>query len=380
MIKRMVIMIIGLVVVFGGVFGWHAFISGKIAESLASRQPPPATVSAMRASATSLHPEFQAVGTLAAVQGVDISAEVPGRVARLAFTSGQDVKKGDLLVQIDDAPDRARLQGLKAQAEYARTQFERDKVLVGRHAVPVSQYDLDRSNLDNARAQVANQQALIAQKAISAPFAGRLGIRLVDLGQYVSAGMPVVTLQSLDPIFVDFSLPQQNLSDLTVGLPVEVTVDAYVGQVFKGMITTVNPKVDESTRNVQIQATLQNPDKRLLPGMFATVRVVLPKQENVVTVPSTAITYNPYGNMVYVIQPSSPAKGGGIAAGGELSVRSVVVHTGAARGDQVVITKGLKPGDWVVTAGQMKLRDGAIVRVDNSIPPSDNPSPRPPNS
>lgn len=380
MIKRMLVMIIGLGVVFGGVFGWHAFISGKIAESLASRKPPPATVSAVHAAETSLHPEYQAVGTVAAVQGVDVSAEVPGRVVRIAFNSGQDVKKGDLLVQLDDTPDRARLRGLKAQAEYARTQFERDKVLVGRHAVPVSQYDLDRSNLDNARAQVANQEALIAQKAITAPFRGRLGIRLVDLGQYVSAGMPIVTLQSLDPIHVNFSLPQQNLIDLVAGLPVNVTVDAYQGEVFKGTITTISPKVDESTRNVQIQATLRNPAKRLLPGMFVTVHVVLPKAHNVVTVPSTAITYNPYGNIVYVIQRTPTAKGAGGAAGGELSVHSVIVQTGAARGDQVVVTQGLKPGDWVVTAGQMKLRDGTIVHINNSVPPSDNPSPHPPNS
>jgi membrane fusion protein (multidrug efflux system) len=375
MIKRMIIMLIGLAVVFGGVFGWHAFVSSMIAESLASRQPPPVTVSAVHAASTAFRSEYQAVGTLAAVQGVDVSAEVAGRVTKIAFTSGADVKKGDLLVQLDDAPDRARLQGLKAQVEYAQSQVKRDEILVKRHAVPASQYDLDLSNLKNARAQVANVEALIAQKAIHAPFAGRLGIRLIDLGQYVSAGMPTVTLQALDPIYANFSLPQQDLSDLAVGMPVEVTVDAYRGVVFKGEITTISPKVDETTRNVQIQATLQNPEKRLRPGMFVTVHAILPSQENVVTVPSTAITYNPYGDIAYVVRQATPAN-----SGGGMTAHSVVVTTGAQRGNQVVIEKGLKVGDLVVTAGQMKLHDGAAVRIDNSVPPSSNPTPRPPNS
>lgn len=371
----MLLMLLGLAVVFGGIFGWRAYVGQRIAQSMAASRPPPITVSATHAQAQTWHPTYDAVGTLEAVHGVSVASEVPGLVVKIDFSSGDSVKQGQRLVQLNDAPDRARLKGLQAQAEYARAQFQRDQDLLAKRGVSRSQYDQDRSALDNALAAVQTQQALIDQKSITAPFDGRLGLRLVDLGQYIPAGTPVATLQALNPIHVNFTLPQQDLEKLHVGLPVELSTDAYPGKTFHGQVTAISPLVEVTTRNLAIQATLDNPQGLLLPGMFAQVSVVLPEQQNVITLPNAAITYNPYGDTVYVIE-----KGQGSGDETELTVRSVVVVPGATRGDQVAITQGLEAGDWVVTAGQMKLRNGASVTIDNSITPSDSPSPNPPNT
>lgn len=375
MAKRMTIVVIALVIVFGGIFGWKAFVAYETKKFLSHRKEPPVSVSATHARTDTWSPTFSAVGTLEAVHGVDVSSEVAGRIVKINFESGQSVKKGQLLVQLNDAPELAKLEGLKAQAEFARAQFDRDKNLLSKRGVSQSQYDQDRSNLDDARAAVANQQAMIDQKSIAAPFAGRLGIREVNLGQYLSPGTPIVTLQSLNPIYVNFTLPQQDLRDLNAGQPVEITVDSYDGKVFKGKITTISPKVDVNTRNVQVQATLENEGNLLRPGMFARVSVVRPQQQNVVTLPNTAITYNPYGDTVYLIKQTKGKDGKEV-----LTVHSQVVFTGATRGDQVAVTKGIKPGDWVVTAGQLKLHNGSQVVINNSVTPPDNPSPTPPNS
>lgn len=375
MIKRLLIVLLGLAIVFGGVFGWRAFVNYKTKQFLSSRKQPAVTVSATHAKAETWHPSYEAVGTLEAVQGVDVTSEVAGLVVKINFDSGQTVKKGELLVQLNDAPDRAKLQGLEAQATYARVQFERDKELLGKRGVSKSQYDQDQSSLDNARAQVQNQKALLAQKAITAPFSGRLGIRRVDLGQYLSPGTAVVTLQSLNPILVNFTLPQEDLKELSVGLPIEISVDAYDGTKFAGKITTISPKIDVNTRNIPIQATLQNPQELLRPGMFAQVRIILPEKQNVVTLPETAVTYNPYGDTVFVIKESKGPNGKQ-----ELTVHSVVVTTGTTRGDQVSISAGVKAGDWVVTAGQLKLKNGTHVTINNSVTPSNNPSPKLPNT
>lgn len=375
MVKRLIIVLLGLAVVFGGVLGWQVYAERQLHQRLAAQGQPPVTVSATHAKAEVWHPEYRAVGSLEARHGVDVTSEASGLVVKLNFESGQEVEEGQVLVQLDDAPDRARLQGLQAQAEYARIKLERDQDLLRKHDISQSQYDEDKAALENAVAAVDNQQALIAQKAVKAPFAGRLGIRLVDLGQYIEAGNPLVTLQALNPIYVNFALPQERLAHLAPGLPVEVTVDAYPGKVFKGKVTTISPKVDESTRNIRIQATLDNPQELLRPGMFVAVSVILPERQNVVTLPNTAIMYNPYGDTVFVIEES---KGGNGES--RLTARSVVVFTGETRGDQVAITKGLKAGDRVVTSGQLKLRNGVPVKINNSITPSDNPAPNLPNT
>jgi membrane fusion protein (multidrug efflux system) len=375
MLKRFLLMVAAIVVVVAALaFIKYRQVSAAIARSKAMR-PPPIAVASTTGTAQVWQRRLHAVGSLAAVEGVTVSNELAGTVKKIAFESGAAVKQGDLLVQLDIAPDEAQLRGLQAQATLARINLERAQDL--RRNSTNAQADLDaaEAQYEEAVANVDNLKGTIAKKVITAPFAGRLGIRQVDLGLYLAAGTPIVSLQALDPIYVDFALPQQNLVNLRVGQAVQVKLDAYPGEIFKGAINAINSKVDTATRNIQVQATLPNPEERLKPGMFASVDVLLPQQDKFVTVPQTAIVYNPYGNAVYVIEQSLDAPGGGA-----LVVRQRFVQLGETRGDQVAVLKGINPGDQIVTAGQLKLRNGVAVQVNNSVQPADDPAPSLPNT
>lgn len=372
MIKRMVIVIVALGVVFGGIIGWNVFKGHLIAEAMAKMANPPQTVSAMKAPVLVWQPTLQAVGSLRAVQGVDVTTELGGLVAKIDFNSGDHVKAGDLLLQLDVSADKAQLQGLKAAAKLAEINYKRDQTLIKKRAISQSQLDQDRSKLDSARASVVQQQALIAKKTIRAPFAGELGVRQVDLGQYVAPGTKIVTLQNLQPIYVEFSLPQQDINKVSNGQQVNVTVNAYPNAVFVGKINAVDPKVDPQTRNFSLQAIIPNEDERLRPGMFSEVRVALPEHPKYVTLPQMAVSYNPYGDFVYVVTQKK-GKDGKTA----LEVHQKFVKTGDTRGDQVAILNGVEPGQMVVTAGQLKLREGAPVTINNQVKVPFDPNPHP---
>ena len=375
MTKRMVIMLVGVGVLFGLVFGFQAFKAKMIEKAMAALRSPPQTVSATTATEQDWQSQLEAVGSLRAVKGADLSLEVSGIVDAISFDSGDDVQAGAVLVRLRSSDDLAKLQSLQASAELALINYNRDVKQLAVKAVAQATVDTDEANLKSYRAQVAEQQAVLEKKTLRAPFAGHLGLRQVDLGQYLNAGTTVVTLQALDPIYVDFYLPQQALDQVSVGQPVTARIDTYPGQTFTGTISAVNPKVDTNTRNVQIRATLSNPDHRLLPGMYATVDITVGAPRKYVTLPQTSITFSSYGDTVYLVdkQANSAAPGGQP----QLVARQTFVTTGPTRGDQIAVLKGVNPGETVVTAGQVKLRNGVSVVINNSVQPSDDPNPKP---
>jgi membrane fusion protein (multidrug efflux system) len=333
--------------------------------AIAAAQEPAATVSTIVARASDWQDTLSAVGTIRAVRGADLAAEVSGVVDSVDFDSGADVAAGTVLLRLRPNDDNAKLADLQAAAELAAQNLARDSKQFHAQAVSQATVDADQSHLLSARAQVAQQQALMAEKIVRAPFAGRLGLRLVDQGQFLAAGTSIVTLQALDPLYVDFYLPQQALAGIAAGDAVDVHVDTYPGRRFTASVVAISPKLDAASRMLSVRAALKNPDHALLPGMFATVTMKLGKVHRYVTLPNAAIVYNPYGSLVYVVNK-------------DMSVRQVIVKTGLTRGDQVAVTDGLTEGQTVVTAGQIKLRDGAKVSVNNSVQPMDDPNPHPP--
>jgi membrane fusion protein (multidrug efflux system) len=373
MAKRMIIMLLAAGLVFGGVFGFIIFRNSMIAKFMASRGQPPQTVSTMVAGYQDWQPSLQGVGSLRAVNGADLSAQVAGIVSALHFESGADVKAGAVLVELSSLDDAAKLQSLKATAALAQITLDRDLRQLKVQGVSQQTVDADQETLKSDLAQVAQQQATLDYKTIRAPFDGRLGIRQVDLGQYLAAGTTMVTLQSLDPIFVDFYLPQQSLDQIKVGQTVRAAIDAFPGKDFQGRITAINSKVDSDSRNVQIRATLQNPDRLLIPGMYAAVTVDAGAPERRLTLPQTAIAYSSYGDSVFIVDD----KGKDADGRPTLIARQVFVTTGATRGDQVAVTKGVDEGQTVVVAGQIKLRNGVPVKINNGVLPKDNPHPAP---
>lgn len=334
--------------------------------------PPPATVTTATARLQDWQPQIEVVGSLKPVRGADLSVEVPGIVDEVNFDSGGDVRAGAQIIRLRDTNDVAKLRTLEAARDLAQTNFNRDKAQLERQLISQAQFDVTAANLQSLQAQVAEQQAIVAKKTLRAPFAGHLGIRGVNAGQYINPGTVVVTLQALDPIFIDFSIPQQQLEQIKVGQDLTIKVDSYPGRTFAGKITTIDPKIDPATRNVAVRATVPNPDRKLLPGMFATATISTGEPQRYVTLPQTAITFNPYGNMVYLVQEGTDPTGKK-----SLVTRQTVVTTGATRGDQIAVTSGLKDGDVVVSAGQMKLQNGVPVVVNNVVTPSSDPNPQP---
>lgn len=376
MIKRMIIMLVLAGVALGSIFGFKTFVDGKIKEFMTGPMGPghqPQTVSTTKAAMAEWQPQVEAVGSLRAVNGADLSLEVAGVVDEINFQSGDDVAEGKPLLRLRDSDDIAKLKSLEALAEWGRINYERDLKQFNAKIVAKSVLDNDEAQMRNNDALRAQQQVMVEKKTLKAPFAGHLGLRQVDLGQYLAPGTVVVTLQALDPIYLDFLLPQQSLKEVQVGQQIKARVDTYPDKIFFGKISSINPKIDASTRNVQIRATLQNPERKLLPGMFATVAIDVGAPAKHITLPQTAITYNPYGNLVYVLDE----KGKGPDGKPQLVARQTFVTTGPTRGDQIAVLKGIKEGDVIVTGGQMKLRNGAPVVVNNSVLPKDDPNPTP---
>lgn len=357
MFKRLVIVVLALGLAFGGIFGWKAYMGAKMG-AMASMPPPPAVVASAEVGTETWAPRLTAVGSLVAIQGVYVTNEVVGQVQDIRFTDGQPVKKGELLVRLDADVDRADLKGLEADARLAELQYERTARLFKQdQAVPKADYDEAGARLERARAQVAARKAQIAEKEIRAPFDGILGIRQVNVGQYLPAGSQIVLLQALDAVYADFSLPERDLARLASGLPIGVRVQPYGDTVFEGTITAINPGVDTATRNVRVRATLQNPDGRLRPGMFADIVIRLPDRRQVLTLPQTAVLYQPYGDAVFVLNQQ----------GDNLIAERRPVTTGEVRGGRVEVLSGLEAGQQVVAAGHVKLRSGQPVRIDNSV-------------
>ena len=373
MTKRMVIMLMVVGLIFGAIFGFQAFKAKMIKQFMATMKMPPATVTAMKAELQPWQPQLNAVGSLRAVHGVDVTTEIGGLVREVHFKSGDEVKAGQVLVQLNADADIGLLRSLEAAAELARLVYARDKEQFAIQAVSQAVLDGDAADLKSKEAQVAQQKAVVEKKTIRAMFDGRLGINAVNLGQYVNPGDKIVTLQSLDPIYVDFSLPQQHLSRLNIGQTVTVTTDAIPGRAFEGKITAISPKVDPDTRNVQIEATIANPKHDLLPGMYASVIVQSGAVQQYLTLPQTAVTFNPYGESVYVIEEGAKGTDGKPV----LTAKQTFVTVGETRGDQVAIVKGIKPGDMVATSGQLKLKNGSPVVINNAVQPSNEPAPMP---
>ena len=362
MIKRLLIMLVIVGLILGGIFGFINFKGKMIKQYMASMATAPQTVATMTASSQDWQTEQATIASLTAVQGADLSAEVSGIVAEIFFQQGDDVTAGMPLVQLRADDEIAKLQAFKAQAELARLTYQRDQAQFLAKAVSQQTLDVDKANLTKAIASVAEQQALLNKKLIRAPFTGRLGIRKVDTGQYLNAGAAVVSLQALDSLYVDFFLPQQMLAKIAVGQTVKVNVDAYPNQEFVAKVAVINPQVDTSTRNVQIRAVVKNPNHALLAGMYATVNIVTDAPQRWITLPNAAISFNSYGSTVYLIEKTND----------QLTAKQVFVTTGATRGDQVALLKGIKEGDSVVTSGQIKLHNGSIVLINNSVQPSNN--------
>jgi membrane fusion protein (multidrug efflux system) len=380
MFKKLILTITGLLVVLIGLaavkfapgFGQFS-VMGAVMSSMV---PPPEVVTAAPVNAETWENLISATGSVVTVQGVTVSAEMPGKVVAINFESGAQVKQGDLLVQLDTSNEEAQLRSAEANMSWAKANLDRSTDLLQKNAISKSEFDLVDAQYKQSFAQADAIRAIIAKKTIRAPFAGRLGIRQVNLGQILKEGDPIASLQTLDPIYVNFSLPQQRLASLTPGTPVRVSTDAAAGKSFDGKINAVNPDLDPITRSVRVQAKLPNSDEQLHPGMFASVEVVLPTKQNVLVIPATAVLYAPYGDSVFVVEQKKNEK----TNQPETILRQQLIRVGTARGDFVTVVDGLKAGESVVTSGVFKLRPGEPVMVDNKLAPKAELNPKPDNT
>ena len=362
--------LIGLFLLFGGIKALQIF---AMVSAGAKMVPPPTTVTSAVVKQTDWQPILSAIGSISPVQGATISAEIPGMVAEIGFESGKPVKKGDLLLKLDASSEIAQLRSAQADAELAKSDYDRARDLADRTVISKAELDAAESKYAQKKAMVDNMQAVIAKKEIHAPFDGFAGIRSVNPGQMVAAGDPLVSLQTLEHVFVDFSLPQNALGKISDDLPVRVTTDAVPGREFSGALSAINPAIDQATRNVKLQATLDNGDHALRAGMFAKVRLLLPEKNSVLYIPATSVAYAPYGDSVYVIEKKHDEK----TKQDELVLRQQFVRLGEARGDFVAVKEGLKAGQEVVGTGAFKLRNGMNVVIDNKLAPKAQFSPNP---
>src|SRR5712671_362569 len=403
--KRMIIMIVAVLVLIAVIAGIKVMSIMKMIA--AGKPPPPAVVSTAKAAYQEWQPELRAVGTLRAVRGADLALDVAGLVTRVNVRSGEEVKQGQVLLQLRDGEDVALLHQLEAAAALAELTFARAKEQLAVQVISKADYDQAAADLQAKQAAVAQQRVNVAKKQLRAPFAGRAGIITINPGAYLSSGTTIVTLQQLDPIYADFHLPQKTLAELRTGEKVSLTLDAFAGKAFEGTLSAISPKVDSDTRNVQLEARVPNPGRVLTPGMFANVSIDVGSKQRHLTLPQTAIVYNPYGETVFVVKTKAEAdrqqaaeaaqnaepieqqpavKDAGKKAkanqGPQLPpdapvVRQAFVTTGPTRGDQVAILKGLDEGAEVVTSGQIKLKSGSPIRIDNSVQPANSPNPTP---
>ncbi len=379
----------GFVLLFVVLLGLAKFASVRSAMAEGAKHaPPPASVSTVVVQQQTWDPVLSAVGSLKAVNGVTVSTDMGGIVSEIAFKSGADVKKGDLLVRLDTQQEEAQLQSALAKLDLARADIVRKRDLIAKKAIAPSDLDTAESMLHQTEAAVTESKAIIARKRITAPFDGSLGIRMVDIGQYINMGTAFVALQSLDPIHVQFSIPQQRLDAIAVGGKLRIRATGLSDDLFEGEITAVDSHLDEATRNLMVEGTLPNPDHKLRAGMFASVEVLLPSRENVLAIPSSAVNFQPYGNSVFVVVPAIDSEGkpmlgqdhkpilGADGKPGKV-VKEHFVKLGVTRGDQVEVISGIKPGEELVSAGVFRLHSDAPVRVNNSVQPGNELNPKP---
>lgn len=371
--KRIIITLVGLAVVIGILGGIKGLQIDRMIAQGSQMVPPPEPVTTAVARMEAWESVLISVGSLAAVQGVTVTAELAGKIVNIAFKPGTLARAGDLLVQQDTSSEEAQLRATEATVALAKLNLERLGKLLSERTISQSQFDNADAQFKQAVAQSDNIRATIAKKTIRASFAGRLGIRLVNVGQMLNPGDAIVSLQSLDPIFVDFLLPQQQLAQVQTGLPVRVVTDALPGEVVDGKITAINPQVDSATRNIRIQATIPNAEERLRPGMFVNVAVVLPAKTKVLCIPATSVLYAPYSDSVFVVEEKTDEKSGKAGK----AVRQQFAQLGEKRGDFVAIVSGLKEGDTVVSTGVFKLRNGQSVIEDNTLAPEFKIAPKP---
>ena len=376
MFKKIFLTVLFLLLLVGALAGAKVWQFQTMFAAAAQMVPPPTTVTTSTVTADRWQPTLDAVGSVVAVQGVTISAEVAGTVKRLAFESGATVRAGEVLVELDDAVEQAQLRSASANADLSRLNLERARNLRPRNLVSQSDFDSAEAQAKQADAQVDNIRAVIAKKTIRAPFAGRLGIRQINLGQFLDGGAAIVSLQAVDPVYVDFSLPQQELARLRVGMVVRVTSDAAPGQTFIGTLSVISPEIDALTRNVRLRATFDNRSGRLQPGMYVSVAAVLPTAQQVLMIPITAVRYAPYGDSVFVVEDRKDEKTGAV---GKVAVQKFV-RLGPSRGDFVVVESGLNAGETLISTGVFKLRNNAPVAVDNTLAPDFQLNPKPANS
>lgn len=370
--RKIVIAIVVVILVLGILAGVRALQIRALITAAESFAPPPETVSSVVLREEKWEGTIAAIATITAVQGVTITPDIPGTVREIAFEAGALVSQGDLLVRLDTSSEEAQLRVAEAQTELARLTIARARNLRTGNSISQSELDDAEAKLKQTQAGADVVRVMIEKKTIRAPFAGRLGIRLVNLGQYVETGKPIVSLQSLESVYAEFALPQQELARLHTGMRVRLSTDAYPGRLFDGTLTTINPALEAATRSIGLQATFDNPDQLLRPGMFARAEVLLPEEQTVLVIPATAVLSAAYGDSVYVIE-SKPAKGQGKA---ELVVRQQFIRTGAGRGDFVSVESGLKPGERIVSSGVFKLRNGMSIVENNDLVPKAEQAPR----
>jgi membrane fusion protein (multidrug efflux system) len=363
--KRMIKMLIFTGILFGGIFIYKLFGAYMFSRYMANNKAPAVTVATIKVGYSDWQSDLKFYASLRAIKGVNVTTELPGLVQTIYFTKGQDVKQGTILVQLNADAETAELASLQAKEDLAKITYDRDEAEYKIKAISKETLDSDYANLESLKAQVSQQAATVIKKTIVAPFAGRLGISTINPGQYLNAGDMIAPLQDLDQMYADFYVPQQELTKLQVGQTVNLTVDTFPGQTFSGEITTINPVLDTTTRNVEVEATFANPNKELVSGMSGNVIVTTGTPQKLLTLPQAAITFNPYGDIVYIIKQD----------GKNLTATQTFVSTGDVRGDQIAITKGLDEGDVVVTAGQLKLKNGSTVVINNSIQPGDSATP-----
>ena len=375
MVRRMLLMLAVVAAVIAGL-GFMKYRQVETAvHAAANFQPPPEAVTSIVAKQEHWPATMSVIGTMEAVQGVTVSADLPGVVAKINFQSGQFVNKGDVLVELDTRQEVSQLAALEAQRDLAKINYDRSQELNKQGVISRQEYDRAIADHKQTEANVAETQATIERKTIRAPFSGVLGIRKVNLGQYLAAGAAIVPLQSLNPIYVDFGVPQQESAKVRVGSTLQVVSEDLGGRQFNGRVTALDSLVDQTTRNFQVQATLPNPDGKLKPGMFVQVQFGIGTARDVVTLPASAISYAPYGDSVFVISEIKDPKGQTYKG-----VRQQFVKVDGSRGDQVAVVSGINPGDEVVTSGVFKLRNGAAVTINNKVQPENNPAPNPADS
>lgn len=376
MVKKILFTIIGLLVLVGLLAGTKVQQFQTMFAQGAHFTLPPETVTTAEVKPDRWQPTLTAIGSVTAVQGLMISAETSGTVKTIAFESGATVKAGELLVELDTSIEEAQLRSAAASADLARANLDRARTMRGSNMVSAADFDAAESTSKQAIAQMDNIRAVIAKKTIRAPFTGRLGIRKINLGQFLDNGAAIVTLQSLDPVYADFALPQRYLAQLQTGMSVRVNTDAFPQQDFMGKLTAISPEIDSVTRNVRLQATLLNPKDRLQPGMYVEITVVLPQTEQILIIPATAVLYAPYGDSVFVIEDQKDEKTGVVGK----VLNQKFVRLGPARGDFVVIASGVEVGQTLVSTGVFKLRNGMSVVIDNALAPQPQLAPKPANS